>query len=104
MRLFLLIHFAILAVVDSTSTVYLRAGEVCGDAYDLCSPWGVTSSALPPVGPELDSLYSDLIQVVNLKVKEKTDAVQKLTEVTLAPNSTAFCCPSNIDLLSSLSN
>ncbi|KAL8923243.1 MAG: hypothetical protein Q9172_003220 [Xanthocarpia lactea] len=69
------------AIVATSGSVRLAPRANCADNFRKCDPKGASSTEAPAVGPELSSLYTDLVNSVNGATKLRRDFIEASDEL-----------------------
>ena len=87
-------HFS--AITVAVATLALARAD-CAPSYSLCAPAGASTTALPPIGTALASLYPDLLNAVR-DIHAPATPKRAVAPVDPAPNTLAardhpsLCC------------
>lgn len=87
-----LTSFFLCFIITRIRSVELQARDACSDNYSKCSPPGASSTGVPAIGPELSSLYTDILSSIQgIKIKERdVQEIGPKLHSRDAPND--FCC------------
>ncbi|KAL8855617.1 MAG: hypothetical protein Q9178_007766 [Gyalolechia marmorata] len=69
------------AIIATSGSVRLAPRANCADNFRKCDPEGASSTEAPAVGPELSSLYTDLVNSVNGATKSRRDFTKASDEL-----------------------
>lgn len=70
----------------------LTPRQDCSADFKICNPPGATQNTLGPIGPSWDSLYNDIVDVVNGYTIDDAPATTSVDPNGPARRDMAFCC------------
>ena len=90
MRSFMLLLVPLAHIIAAQKVLNARAG--CGASFTKCAPKGAIATNEPVIGPDMSSIYVDIVDSVNNAPKERRWMSGFFAGLLARASSSSLCC------------